>query len=115
MCIRDRVARIVAAAGTLLVLALAGDELAGTARESETYALLLFSTTGTLVLAGAQDLIVLMTGFLLASIPLYALIGLARDPRGAEAAMKAYLMGALFGIVLMLGVTILYALSLIHI
>lgn len=105
------VARIVAAAGTLLVLALAGDELAGTARESETYALLLFSTTGTLVLAGAQDLMVLTTGFLLASIPLYALIGLARGPRGAEAAMKAYLMGALFGIVLMLGVTILYAVS----
>ena len=105
------VARVVAAVGTLLVLALAGDELAGTARESETYALLLFSTTGTLVLAGAQDLIVLTTGFLLASIPLYALIGLARGPRGAEAAMKAYLMGALFGIVLMLGVTILYGVS----
>ncbi len=105
------VARIVASVGTLLVLALAGDELAGTVRESETYALLLFSTTGTLVLAGAQDLIVLTTGFLLASIPLYALIGLARGPRGAEAAMKTYLMGALFGIVLMLGVTILYGVS----
>lgn len=105
------VARIVAAAGTLLVLMLAGDEVAGSPRESETYALLLFSTTGTLVLAGAQDLIVLAAGFLLASIPLYALVGLARGPRSAEAAMKTYLMGALFGIVLLLGVTILYAVS----
>ncbi len=105
------VARLVASAGTLFVLALAGDELAGTSRESETYALLLFSTAGTLVLAGAQDLLVLTAGFLLASIPLYALIGLARGPRAAEAAMKTYLMGALFGIFLMLGVTILYAVS----
>ncbi|MEO5982311.1 MAG: proton-conducting transporter membrane subunit [Pedococcus sp.] len=105
------VARIAASVGTLLVLALAGDELAGTARESESYALLLFSTAGTLVLAGTQDLLVLTAGFLLASIPLYALIGLARGPRAAEAAMKTYLMGALFGIILMLGVTILYAVS----
>lgn len=105
------VARIVAAAGTLLVLGLAGDEVAGSPRESETYALLLFSTTGTLVLAGAQDLIILAAGFLLASIPLYALVGLARGPRSSEAAMKTYLMGALFGIVLLLGVTILYAMA----
>ena len=49
------VARIVAALGTLIVLALASDEIAGSPRESETYALLLFSTTGTLVLAGADD------------------------------------------------------------
>lgn len=105
------VARIVAAAGTLIVLALASDEIAGSPRESETYALLLFSTTGVLVLAGAADLLVLSVGFLLASVPLYGLIGLARSPRAAEAAMKTYLMGALFGILLLLGVTVLYGLT----
>lgn len=101
------VARIIAAFATLLVLALAADEIAGSPRESETYALLLFSTTGTLLLAGANDLLVLAVGFLLASIPLYGLIGLVRTPAAAEAAMKTYLMGALFGILLLLGVTIL--------
>jgi len=105
------VARVAAAVATLLVLALATDEIAATARESETYALLLFSTTGTFVLAGADDLLVLAAGFLLASIPLYGLIGLAGSARGAEAAMKTYLMGALFGISLLLGVTILYAVA----
>lgn len=105
------VARIVAAAGTLIVLALASDEITGSPRESETYALLLFSTTGVLVLAGAADLLVLSVGFLLASVPLYGLIGLARSPRAAEAAMKTYLMGALFGILLLLGVTVLYGLT----
>lgn len=105
------VARILAAAGTLLVLALASDEIAGSPRESETYALLLFASTGTVVLAGANDLLVLAVGFLLASIPLYGLIGLVRTARGAEAAMKTYLMGALFGILLLLGVTLLYGVA----
>jgi NADH-quinone oxidoreductase subunit N len=105
------VARIVTALGTLLVLALASDEIAGSPRESETYALLLFSATGTLVLAGAADLLVVAVGFLLASIPLYGLIGIARTPSAAEAAMKTYLLGALFGILLLVGVTILYGVS----
>jgi NADH-quinone oxidoreductase subunit N len=105
------VARIVATLGTLIVLALASDEIAGSARESETYALLLFATTGTLVLAGADDLLVVAVGFLLASIPLYGLIGIARTPRGAEAAMKTYLLGALFGILLLVGITLLYGVS----
>ena len=105
------VARIVAVLGTLIVLALASDEIAGSPRESETYALLLFSTTGTLVLAGADDLLVVAVGFLLASIPLYGLIGIARTPVGAEAAMKTYLLGALFGILLLVGITLLYGVS----
>ncbi|MFZ5848361.1 MAG: NADH-quinone oxidoreductase subunit N [Actinomycetota bacterium] len=105
------VARIVASLGTLIVLALASDEIAGSPRESETYALLLFATTGTLVLAGADDLLVVAVGFLLASIPLYGLIGIARTPHGAEAAMKTYLLGALFGILLLVGISLLYGVS----
>ncbi len=105
------VARIVAALGALLVLALAADEVDGSPRESETYALLLLATTGTLVLAGARDLLVLATGFLLASVPLYGLIGLVRTARGAEAAMKTYLLGALSGIAMLLGVTVLYGVT----
>ena len=101
-------ARVVAGVATLLVLIIAADEVAADPRESETYALLLFATTGVLVLAGARDLLVLATGFLLASIPLYALIGLGRTGRAAEAALKTYLVGALFGIVMLLGVTLLY-------
>ncbi|MEU2616167.1 proton-conducting transporter membrane subunit [Micromonospora sp. NPDC007271] len=105
------VARILAASGTLLVLAVAADEIAGSARESETYALLLFATTGAVLLAGANDLLVLAVGFLLTSIPLYALIGLARTPGSAEATMKAYLAGVLFGVLLLLGVTVLSGLT----
>ncbi len=105
------VARILVAVGTLLVLGIATDEISGSPRESETYALLLFSATGALVLAGADDLMVLVVGFLLASIPLYGLIGLAGGATSAEATMKTYLLGALFGIVLMGGVTVLYGVT----
>lgn len=105
------VARIIAALGALLVVIVAGEEIGGSARESETYALLLCSTAGVLVLAGADDLLVLATGYLLAGIPLYALIGMVRSPRGAEAAMKAYLLGALSGILLLLGITVLYGIT----
>ncbi len=105
------IARIVLAVATLLVLALAADEIAGAPRESETYALMLFSATGASVLAGADDLLVLAVGFLLSSIPLYGLIGIARTTRAAEAAMKTYLLGALLGIVMLLGITVLYGVA----
>ncbi len=105
------VARLLVVVVTGLVVVLAGDEVGEHPRESETYALLMFAAAGVMVLAGASDLMVLVVGFLLASIPLYGLIGLVRLPRSAEAALKTYLMGALFGIVLMLGVTLLYGLA----
>jgi len=105
------IARLVVALATLLVIGLGVDELAGDRQESETYALLLLSGLGAVVLAGASDLLVLAVGFLLASIPLYGLVGQARTSGAAEAAMKTYLLGALAGITLLLGVTVLYGVA----
>ncbi|WP_299039443.1 NADH-quinone oxidoreductase subunit N [uncultured Pseudokineococcus sp.] len=103
--------RLIVAAATLLVIGLGVDELAGHRQESETYALLLLSATGAVVMAGAADLLVMVVAFLLASIPLYALVGQARTASAAEGAMKTYLMGALFGIVLLTGVVVLLGVS----
>lgn len=105
------IVRLVICAATLLVIGLGVDELAGTPRESETYTLLLLSACGAMLLGGATDLLVLIVGFLLTSVPLYGLIGLSRTPAAAEATLKTYLLGALFGIVLMLGVTLLFGLA----
>jgi NADH-quinone oxidoreductase subunit N len=102
------VARIVATLATLMVVVLAGDELRHHPRESESYVLMLLSATGVLVLAGAADLMLLAVAFLLASIPMYGLVGAVTRQGSAEAALKTYLMGALSGILLLLGVTILY-------
>ena len=105
------VVRLVVVAAALAVIGLGVEELAGSARESETYALLLLSSTGALVLAGAGDLLVLAVGFLLTSVPLYGLIGLARTPLAAEAVVKTYLLGALLGVTMLLGVAILYGVA----
>ncbi|MBT1003891.1 NADH-quinone oxidoreductase subunit N [Paenarthrobacter sp. DKR-5] len=104
-------ARLIVAVAAALVIALGTDELRGTERESETYALILLASLGTVVLAGTSDLLVLAVAFLLASIPLYALIGINRSRSSAEAALKTYLLGALLGIGLLLGVTVLYGLA----
>lgn len=61
-----------------------------------------------MVLLAADDLLVLAVGFLLTSLPLYGLVGMQRTGRSAEAAVKTYLLGALLGIVMLLGITVLY-------
>lgn len=99
--------RLVVIGATLLVIALGVDELAGRDRESETYTLLLLGALGSIVLSGAGDLLVVAVGFLLASIPLYALVGMTRTAPAAEAAVKTYLLGVLLGILLLLGVVLL--------
>lgn len=100
--------RIIIALATIFVIVLGIEELSGTHRESETYALLLLAALGAMLLSGASDLLILVTGYLLTSIPLYALIGMSRSPSAAEAAMKTYLLGALLGIMMLLGVTVLF-------
>nr|CTQ89690.1 NADH-ubiquinone oxidoreductase chain N (EC 1.6.5.3) [Kibdelosporangium sp. MJ126-NF4] len=80
----------------------------GHKREAELYVLMLLATLGTVIMTGANDLMLLVAGYLLASIPLYALAGFGKDDLGTEAAMKYYLMGALCGILMLAGVTVLF-------
>ena len=102
------IARVVAAAGALLVLVIAATELSGHPRETELYTLLLLGTLGTVLLAGADDLLFLVAAYLLASVPLYGLAALAKDSSGTESALKYYLMGAFLGIMLFTGTVVLY-------
>jgi NADH-quinone oxidoreductase subunit N len=102
------IARVVAAAAALLLLAIAATELSGHPRETELYTLLLLGTLGTVLLAGADDLLFLVAAYLLASIPLYGLAALAKDGSGTESALKYYLMGAFLGIVLFAGTVVLF-------
>ncbi|GAA4941716.1 NADH-quinone oxidoreductase subunit N [Streptomonospora halophila] len=102
-------ARAAVLAGTGLVVLAASDGLAGDRRESEAYVLLLLSAAGALVMAGANGLLVLVMGYLLASVPLYAMVAFAKDARGTEAGLKFFLLGALFSVVLLGGTTVLLA------
>jgi NADH-quinone oxidoreductase subunit N len=100
--------RVVVAAATLLVICLSADSIRAHPRETEFYVLLQLAALGTIVLAGANDLLLLFAAYLLASVPGYALAGFRKDAAGTEAAMKYYLMGALFGIAMLAGITLTY-------
>lgn len=104
-------ARLIVPAAALLVLGLAAWRVRGSARESEFALLVLLASLGTILLAGSTDLLLLAVAYLLASIPLYALAGWARDPAGAEGALKTYLFGVLLGIVMFLGIAVLFGLA----
>ncbi|MCX5302718.1 NADH-quinone oxidoreductase subunit N [Streptomyces sp. NBC_00160] len=101
--------RIVVLGGVVLVLALSRGALSAHPRESEFYVLVQLSALGALVMAGAQDLLLLAAGYLLASIPAYTLAGFRKDGPGTEAALKYYVIGALLGVVMLGGITVLYA------
>jgi NADH-quinone oxidoreductase subunit N len=78
----------------------------------ESYVLLLLAASGMMLLAASRDLIVVFLGIELMSIASYVLCGLdRRSSRGAEAALKYFLLGAfstgflLYGIALVYGAT----------
>ena len=78
-------------------------------QRGEFYALLMFSTSGMMVMAAAADLIIVFLGLELLSIPLYVMAGFAR-PRldSEESAMKYFLLGAFSSAFFVYGVALTY-------
>lgn len=103
--------RLIVGVALLALLHLAGGETRAHPRESEVAVLLLLSSSGVILLGAATDTAVLLAAFLLASIPLYGLVGLSSGPRAPEAAVKTYLVGSLSGILMMLGIVVLFGLA----
>ncbi|MFC4859368.1 NADH-quinone oxidoreductase subunit N [Actinophytocola glycyrrhizae] len=106
-----RVVRVVVPLAGLAVLALSRDRVRGHPRETEFATLVVLAVLGTVLLAGASDLLVLVAAYAVASVPLYTLAGFGKDAPGAEAALKLALYGAFLGIVMLAGVTSLYGLA----
>jgi NADH-quinone oxidoreductase subunit N len=79
---------------------------------AEYYAGVLFSTLGAMTIALSADLITLVIGIELMSIPVYVLAGMQRrDPYSNEAALKYFLLGAFSSAVLLYGLAWLYGLA----
>ncbi len=75
----------------------------------EYYALVLFSTSGAMLMASASDLIVLFVGIEILSVALYVLSGFARtEERSEEAALKYFLLGAFAAGFLLYGIALIY-------
>ncbi len=81
-------------------------------REGEFYALVLLSAFGMMLMAAANDLIVLFLGLETMSIGVYILTGMWRARvQAAEAAMKYFLIGAFATGFLLYGIALLYGAS----
>ncbi len=77
--------------------------------KGEYYTLLLFSTSGMILMAQAGDLIVVFLAIELLSIPLYILSGFARhETESEEAAMKYFLLGAFASSFVVYGIALVY-------
>jgi NADH-quinone oxidoreductase subunit N len=75
----------------------------------EFYALLLFATSGMMMLGSAADLLAVFLGIETMSISVYVLTGSwRRAPKSSEAAMKYYLTGAFTTAILLYGIALLY-------
>ena len=75
----------------------------------EFYILLLFTTVGMMLIASANDLIILFLGIELMSVCLYVLAGFVRTKdRANEAALKYFLLGAFSTGFLLYGIALIY-------
>ena len=78
----------------------------------EYYALILFATTGMMLMASAADLITLYLGLELMALSIYILAGFMQsDNRSNEAAIKYLLLGAFSSGIMIYGMSLLYGLT----
>jgi NADH-quinone oxidoreductase subunit N len=75
----------------------------------ETHVLVLLASSGMMLLAAATDMIIIFLGIELMSISVYALAGInRRSARGAEGALKYFLLGAFATAFLLYGIALVY-------
>jgi NADH-quinone oxidoreductase subunit N len=78
----------------------------------EYYALMLFATTGMMLMASAGDFITLYLGLEIMALSVYILAGfMRRDSRSNEAAIKYLVLGAFSSGIMLYGMSLLYGLS----
>ena len=76
--------------------------------QAEYYALVLFSTTGMMLLTSTLELITIYISLELTALPVAALAAFLRDSRSAESGMKFLILSAISSAVLLYGMVIVY-------
>ena len=97
-------------AGTALTLVLSTKYLKEHGSDlGEFHALVLFAAAGMMLMAQSRDLIILFIALELMSVSIYVLVAFVRKSRrGAEAALKYFLIGAFASAILLYGIALLY-------
>lgn len=84
-------------------------DVKGMGRKGEFYLIIIVSTLGGCLIAGAADLIMVFLGLETMTIPLYVLAAFRRDDqRSPESGMKYFLFGAFASAILLYGLSLLY-------
>ncbi len=96
--------------GTIFAVALARDDNDRQAvGAAESHVLILLAASGMMILAAARDLMIVFLAVELMSVAVYALAGLnRRSARGAEGALKYFLLGAFSSAFLLYGIALVY-------
>ena len=76
--------------------------------EAEFYALILFSTSGMMLLASSMELITIYVALELTALPIAALAAFMRDSRSSESGMKFLILSAISSAVLLYGMVMVY-------
>ena len=98
---------LIAAAG--IVILSSTDYVQKFARfQAEYYALVLFATTGMMLLASTTELITIYISLELTALPIAALAAFMRDGRSTESGMKFLILSAISSAVLLYGMVIVY-------
>jgi NADH-quinone oxidoreductase subunit N len=79
--------------------------------QGEYYALILLSAGGLMLMASTGELISIYVALELASICLYALVAMLRDPKSSEAGLKYLLLGAIASATLLMGMAFVFGLT----
>ena len=105
-------AKLIILGGTVAVVALSVPWFARDQRHGEYYTLLLFSSLGAVLLAGATDLMEIVMGIVLSSATSYVLVAYHRRSKvSSEAAIKYFLIAALTSSAMLIGVAFLFGLA----
>ena len=96
--------------GAIFAIALARDDNDRQGIGSaETHVLILLAASGMMLLAAARDLMIVFLAVELMSVAIYALAGInRRSQRGAEGALKYFLLGAFSSAFLLYGIALIY-------
>ncbi|PKP54374.1 MAG: dehydrogenase [Candidatus Altiarchaeales archaeon HGW-Altiarchaeales-3] len=73
------------------------------------YSLILVATLGMMVVASAGDLLTLFVGIETAAIPAFVLAAFEFNKKGLYGALKYFLFGAIFSVILLFGIALIYA------
>jgi NADH-quinone oxidoreductase subunit N len=76
--------------------------------QGEYYALILFATTGMMLMAATTDLISIFISLELVNISLYSLVGLLKNKQSTESALKYMLLSAISSAVLLYGMALVF-------